>query len=75
MIDHRRLGRELDYFHSDPLVGAGLPIWLPDGAAVRSAIEGYLRELERRNGYRHVYSPPLRYRIFAASLTIWSNAG
>jgi threonyl-tRNA synthetase len=29
IIDHRRLGRELDYFHSDPLVGAGLPIWLP----------------------------------------------
>jgi threonyl-tRNA synthetase len=62
MIDHRRLGRELDYFHSDPLVGAGLPIWLPDGAAVRHAIEGYLRELERRNGYRHVYSPPLARR-------------
>jgi threonyl-tRNA synthetase len=62
MIDHRRLGRELDYFHSDPLVGAGLPIWLPDGAAVRQAIEGYLRELERRNGYRHVYSPPLGRR-------------
>jgi threonyl-tRNA synthetase len=62
MIDHRRLGRDLDYFHSDPLVGAGLPIWLPDGAAVRTAIEGYLRELERRNGYRHVYSPPLARR-------------
>jgi len=62
MIDHRRLGRDLDYFHSDPLVGAGLPIWLPDGAAVRSAIEGYLRELERRHGYRHVYSPPLARR-------------
>lgn len=62
MIDHRRLGRDLDYFHSDPLVGAGLPIWLPDGAAVRHAIEGYLRELERRNGYRHVYSPPLARR-------------
>src|SRR5688572_10069252 len=62
MIDHRRLGRDLDYFHSDPLVGAGLPIWLPDGAAVRHAVEAYLRELERRNGYRHVYSPPLARR-------------
>jgi threonyl-tRNA synthetase len=62
MIDHRRLGRELDYFHSDPLVGAGLPIWLPDGAAVRHAIENYVRDLERRNGYRHVYSPPLARR-------------
>jgi threonyl-tRNA synthetase len=62
MIDHRKLGRELDIFHSVPLVGAGLPIWLPDGAAVRHAIEEYLRELERRAGYRHVYSPPLAKR-------------
>jgi len=62
MIDHRRLGRELEYFHSAPLVGAGLPIWLPDGAAARQAIEDYLRELERRAGYRHVYSPPLARR-------------
>jgi threonyl-tRNA synthetase len=68
MIDHRRLGRELDIFHSDPLVGAGLPIWLPDGAAARQAIEAYLRELERRHGYRHVYSPPLaRKEMFERS--------
>lgn len=62
MTDHRRLGRDLDIFHSDPLVGAGLPIWLPDGAAARYAIESYLREVERRNGYRHVYSPPIAKR-------------
>lgn len=59
MIDHRVLGRELELFCSDPLVGAGLPIWLPDGAAARHAVEEYVRELERRAGYRHVYSPPL----------------
>jgi phosphoenolpyruvate---glycerone phosphotransferase subunit DhaK len=29
MVDHRKLGRELEIFHSDPLIGAGLPIWLP----------------------------------------------
>jgi threonyl-tRNA synthetase len=62
MIDHRRLGRELELFHTDPLVGAGLPIWLPAGAAGRAAVEGYLRELERRHGYQHVYSPPLAKR-------------
>jgi threonyl-tRNA synthetase len=59
MIDHRQLGRELDIFDSDPLVGAGLPLWLPAGAAARHAVEEYVRELERRAGYRHVYSPPL----------------
>jgi threonyl-tRNA synthetase len=62
MIDHRRLGRDLEIFHSVPMVGAGLPIWLPAGAAARHAIEEYLRELERRHGYRHVYSPPLAHR-------------
>jgi len=62
MNDHRKLGRELSLFHSDPLVGAGLPIWLPDGAAARRAVESYLYELERRNGYQHVYSPPMAKR-------------
>ena len=62
MIDHRKLGRELELFHTDPLVGAGLPIWLPAGAAARHAIEEYVREVERRAGYQHVYSPPLAKR-------------
>ncbi|TDB79652.1 threonine--tRNA ligase [Micromonospora sp. KC721] len=62
MIDHRRLGRELDLFVSDPLAGAGLPIWLPAGAAARHAVEEYVRDLERRAGYQHVYSPPLGKR-------------
>jgi len=62
MIDHRRLGRDLELFVSDPLAGAGLPIWLPDGAAARHAVEEYVRELERQAGYRHVYSPPLGKR-------------
>ncbi|MFD0785104.1 threonine--tRNA ligase, partial [Micromonospora azadirachtae] len=62
MIDHRKLGRELELFVSDPLAGAGLPIWLPAGAAARHAVEEYVRELERRAGYQHVYSPPLGKR-------------
>jgi threonyl-tRNA synthetase len=57
MIDHRKLGRELDLFDSDPMIGAGLPFWLPDGAAARYEVESYLRESERRAGYQHVYSP------------------
>ncbi|MFC7548277.1 threonine--tRNA ligase [Plantactinospora sp. GCM10030261] len=68
MIDHRKLGRELGLFHSDPLSGAGLPIWLPAGAAARHAVEEYVRELERRAGYQHVYSPPLgRRELFELS--------
>ncbi|MEU7569883.1 threonine--tRNA ligase [Micromonospora sp. NPDC049240] len=68
MIDHRRLGRDLELFVTDPLAGAGLPIWLPAGAAARHAVEEYVRELERRAGYRHVYSPPLgRRELFERS--------
>ncbi len=68
MVDHRKLGRELDLFHSDPLAGAGLPIWLPAGAAARQAVEDHLRERERRAGYRHVVSPPLgRRELFELS--------
>ncbi|MGW6916400.1 threonine--tRNA ligase [Kitasatospora sp. NPDC054939] len=60
--DHRRLGRELDLFDTDPLMGAGLPYWLPDGAAVRHTLEEFVRESERRAGYRHVHSPVLGKR-------------
>jgi threonyl-tRNA synthetase len=62
MHDHRKLGRELGIFDTDPLIGAGLPYWLPAGAAIRHALECYIRELERRAGYRHVYSPVLGKR-------------
>ncbi|HEU0041283.1 MAG TPA: aminoacyl--tRNA ligase-related protein, partial [Jiangellaceae bacterium] len=62
MGDHSKLGRELDLFDSHPLIGAGLPVWLPAGAAVRAAIESYIKDEERRAGYQHVYSPPLGKR-------------
>ena len=59
MYDHRKVGRELGLFDSDPLIGAGLPYWLPAGAAVRRALESYIAEVERRAGYQQVYSPVL----------------
>ncbi|KPI10835.1 threonyl-tRNA synthetase [Actinobacteria bacterium OK074] len=62
LVDHRRLGRALGLFDTDPLMGAGLPYWLPDGAVVRHALEEYVREAELRAGYRHVYSPVLGKR-------------
>jgi threonyl-tRNA synthetase len=62
MYDHRKLGRELGLFDSDPLIGAGLPYWLPAGAAVRHALESYIGEVERRAGYQQVYSPVLAKR-------------
>jgi threonyl-tRNA synthetase len=73
MIDHRKLGRELDLFDSDPTIGAGLPFWLPAGAAARYQVESYLHELERRAGYQHVYSPVLGKREMYESSGHWHN--
>jgi len=73
MHDHRRLGRELGLFDTDPLIGAGLPYWLPDGATVRHALEEYLRDTERRAGYQHVYSPVLGKRELYEISGHWSH--
>jgi threonyl-tRNA synthetase len=73
MRDHRRLGRELELFDTDPLVGAGLPYWLPAGAAVRHAIEDYIREAERRAGYQHVHSPVLGKRELYERSGHWAH--
>ncbi|MFC7329749.1 threonine--tRNA ligase [Marinactinospora rubrisoli] len=73
MHDHRRLGRELELFDTDPLIGAGLPYWLPDGATVRHALEEYVRDQERRAGYRHVYSPVLGKRDLYQISGHWSH--
>jgi threonyl-tRNA synthetase len=62
MKDHRKLGRELELFGTDPLIGAGLPYWLPAGAVIRHSLEEYVYELERRAGYQHVHSPVLGKR-------------
>jgi threonyl-tRNA synthetase len=60
--DHRRLGRELKIFATEEECGAGLPFWLPAGAAVRSELARYVTELERHNGYRHVSTPAMAKR-------------
>ncbi|MFG1640152.1 threonine--tRNA ligase [Amycolatopsis sp. NPDC049252] len=73
MHDHRKLGRELELFGSDPLIGAGLPYWLPDGAIVRHSLEEYVRDVERRAGYRHVHSPVLGKRELYELSGHWSH--
>jgi threonyl-tRNA synthetase len=73
MQDHRRLGRELELFDTDVLMGAGLPYWLPHGAAIRHALEEYIRELERQAGYQHVYSPVLGKRELYEVSGHWSH--
>ena len=57
--DHRRLGKELELFTVSEDVGAGLPLWLPKGATIRRLLEEYILDLERKEGYEHVYTPDL----------------
>jgi threonyl-tRNA synthetase len=71
--DHRKLGRELGLFDTDPLIGAGLPYWLPDGAVVRHTLEEYIRGAEQRAGYQHVYSPVLGKREMYEISGHWSH--
>ena len=55
--DHRKLGAELELFMFSERVGAGLPIWLPKGNAVRERLMNFLREEQEKRGYKLVTTP------------------
>jgi threonyl-tRNA synthetase len=55
--DHRRLGRELELFTFAADVGAGLPLWMPNGMVIRQELEFLALQEERRDGYRRVATP------------------
>jgi len=55
--DHRKLGRELELFTFSPDVGAGLPLWMPNGMVIRQELEFLALQEERRDGYRRVATP------------------
>ena len=57
--DHRKIGKDLKIFMTHPLVGSGLPMYLPAGATIRRTLERYIQDKEIRQGYKHVYSPVL----------------
>lgn len=55
--DHRKLGKEMDLFAFSEKVGQGLPLWLPKGAELRSRLEDFLKEAQRKAGYQGVITP------------------
>ena len=55
--DHRKIGKEQELYMSHELVGAGMPLWLPNGALIRKQLENYIYEKEQKLGYQHVYTP------------------
>lgn len=73
VLDHRGLGRDMRIFDSSPLVGPGLPLWLPAGAAVRYELEQYAREVALRTGCEPVYSPVLGKRSLYERSGHWAK--
>lgn len=57
--DHKKLGRELEIFALDNAIGRGLPLWLPNGVAIRDELEKLATELEFKAGYQRVATPHL----------------
>ena len=55
--DHRKLGKEMELFAFSANVGAGLPLWLPKGAALRDRLEQFLRKIQKQYGYQQVITP------------------
>lgn len=55
--DHRKIGKEMELFMFDELVGKGLPMWLPKGTALRLRLEDFLKKIQKRFGYQQVMTP------------------
>ncbi len=55
--DHRKIGKQLKLFHFAEEVGPGLPLWMPNGEAVRQVLLKYMYDLEVQHGYKYVSTP------------------
>lgn len=60
--DHRKLGRELEFFAFSEKVGQGLPLWLPKGTAVRKKLENFLMKAQQKAGYEMVITPHIGHK-------------
>jgi threonyl-tRNA synthetase len=67
--DHRKLGKELDLFHIDEIVGLGLPLWHPKGAMLWRIIEDFWYAEHMKNDYELVRSPHIGNRV------LWETSG
>jgi threonyl-tRNA synthetase len=66
--DHRRVGKDLGLFTFSPEVGAGIPLFLPKGEMLRHLMEDYVREVQTRHGYEHVWTGHLvNEKLYARS--------
>ena len=66
--DHRRLGTELDLYTTSDLVGSGLPLFMPRGAALREKLTSFSEQLRKDNGFERVWIPHItKTNLYAVS--------
>ena len=73
--DHRKLGKELGIFAFSDKVGAGLPLWLPKGAALRKKLEEFLSKAQKKQGYEFVISPHIGAKELYITSGHWEKYG
>lgn len=57
--DHRKIGKQLDFFTFSDLVGSGLPLYTPKGAFIRRTLNEYIESLQTKAGYTQVWTPQI----------------
>lgn len=67
--DHRKLGKELGIYMIDKMVGSGLPMWLPNGTVLRRTLEEFLRDEQKKRGYKEVITPHI------ANIELYKTSG
>ena len=73
--DHRKLGAELELFMFSEKVGAGLPIWLPRGTALRIRLEDFLKKEQLKRGYQPVITPHIGKKELYMTSGHWDKYG
>lgn len=57
--DHKKVGKAMGLFTFSPIVGPGLPLYMPKGAVIRNSLISYITELKEKLGYSFVWTPHL----------------
>ena len=73
--DHRKLGKELELFMFSDMVGKGLPIWLPNGTALRLRLEDFLKKIQKHYGYQQVMTPHIGNKALYVTSGHWDHYG
>jgi len=73
--DHRKVGKELDLFTFSEKVGAGLPLWLPKGAALRERLINFMKTAQEKAGYLQVATPHIGSKQLYVTSGHWEKYG